>query len=200
MKLNNAHIVLATHNKGKVPELSNLVKPYGCTVISAGEMAVSEPVEDGVTFEENALIKARHTAQATGEISMADDSGLAVSALGGRPGIHSARYAGTSKDFNMAMDKLYAELLSTTDMSDMNAHFVCALAVVYPNGHEVVFRGEVHGTLVFPKRGENGFGFDPIFMPNGYDRTFGEMQADVKHSISHRADAFKKMLSACFDS
>ena len=199
MILNNSKIVLATHNKGKVPELASLVQPFGCTVISAGELNVSEPIEDGITFEENALIKARNSAKATGLIALADDSGLSVRALGGRPGIHSARYAGVSKDFDVAMDKLHRELEDTTDMTDLSAHFVCALAIVTPDGKEKVFRGEVHGTLVFPKQGDRGFGFDPVFIPLGHDITFGQMNPADKHAMSHRADAFKKMLTECFE-
>ncbi|MGB1360839.1 MAG: RdgB/HAM1 family non-canonical purine NTP pyrophosphatase [Alphaproteobacteria bacterium] len=198
MLLNNAEIVLATHNKGKIPEISALVEPFGCIVSCAGDYGVSEPIEDGDTFEANALLKAWHTAKATGKIAMADDSGICVVGLDNAPGIYSARYAGQSKDFNIAMKRIEDEL-NEKGTDEKGAFFVCSLAVVNPTtGEELVFRGEVHGNLTFPARGDKGFGYDPIFIPNGYDITFAEMDADKKHSISHRADAFNKMKETCF--
>ena len=198
MNLRNAHIVLATHNKGKVPEISALVTPYGCTVATASNYNVSEPVEYGDSFKENALIKARHTAQITGEIALADDSGLCVVALDNAPGIYSARYAGPNKDFTVAMDKIQ-NALQSLNATDMRIFFVCALAVVNPKTNaEIVFQGEVHGTWVYPPRGDKGFGYDPAFMPDGYDITFAEMDPQYKHAMSHRADAFKQMKVLCF--
>lgn len=198
MDLSNTHMVIATHNKGKIPEISALVTPHGCTVATASDYNVSEPIEYGNTFAENALIKARHTAKISGEISLADDSGLCVVALNNAPGIYSARYAGPNKDFRVAMDRIHTEL-TAINAPDKRLFFVCALAIVNPQtGEELVFEGTVYGTWVYPPRGDNGFGYDPIFMPNGYDITFAEMDADKKHSISHRADAFKKMKEACF--
>ncbi len=198
MDLSNTHIVLATHNKGKIPEISALVSPYGCTVATAFDYNVSEPVEYGDSFRENALIKARHTAHISGEIALADDSGLCVVALDNAPGIYSARYAGGDKDFGGAMDKIQAQL-TAINATDMRVFFVCALALVNPKtGQESVFQGEVHGTWIYPPRGDKGFGYDPAFMPKGYDSTFAQMPAEKKHAISHRADAFNKMKAVCF--
>ena len=198
MNLHGKEIVLATHNKGKIPEMAVLVEPYGCAVSCAGDYGVSEPIEDGDTFEANALLKAHHTAKATGKISMADDSGICVVGLDNAPGIYSARYAGVTKDFNVAMEKVQTEL-QQKGTDEKGAFFVCCLAVVNPEtNEELVFRGEIHGTLTFPKRGDKGFGYDPIFIPNGYDITFGEMEPKLKHSISHRAVAFNKMKEVCF--
>ena len=198
MDLSHTHIVLATHNKGKIPEISALVTPYGCTVASASDYNVPEPVEDGSSFAENALIKARHTAHISHQISLADDSGLCVVALNNAPGIYSARYAGANKDFTSAINKIQSQL-TAMNATDNRLFFVCALAVVNPHtGEELVFEGTVHGTWVYPPRGDNGFGYDPIFMPNGYDITFAQMDADKKHRISHRSEAFKKMKDTCF--
>ncbi len=202
MNLRNAHIVLATHNTGKIPEIAALVTPYGCTVATASTYGVPEPVEDGTSFRQNALIKARHTARISKHIALADDSGLCVVALNNAPGIYSARYAGDDKDFTVAIDKIQAELeaINATDLKDLRAFFICALALVHPHtGEQQVFQGEVHGTWVYPPRGDKGFGYDPAFMPDGYQITFAEMAAERKHAISHRAAAFHKMKAACFD-
>ena len=198
MLLNNTEIVIATHNKGKIPEISALVEPYGCIVSIVSDYDVFAPVEDGLTFEDNALLKARHSANTSAKVSLADDSGLCVVGLDNKPGIYSARYAGATKDFNLAMQRINNEL-KEKKITDMSAFFVCCLAIVNPiTTQELVFRGEVHGQLTFPPRGNNGFGCDPIFIPNGYDITFGEMEPQQKHLISHRGDAFRKMKEFCF--
>jgi XTP/dITP diphosphohydrolase len=154
-----------------------------------------EPEETGNTFTANAELKALAAARASNSVALADDSGLAVSALDGAPGIYSARWAGTSKDFDVAMDRIEAELGDATDRA---AHFVCALTLAWPDGHCETFEGTVHGTLTFPKRGTLGFGYDPIFVPAGHSITFAEMDPDKKHQMSHRADAFAKLVAACF--
>ena len=198
MQLNNTEIVIATHNKGKIPEISSLVKPYGCIVSIASDYNICEPVEDGLTFEDNALLKARHSAKASTKVSLADDSGLCVVGLDNKPGINSARYAGAKKDFNLAIQRINDEL-NDRKVTDMSAFFVCCLAIVNPiTKQELFFRGEVHGQLTFPPRGNKGFGYDPIFIPDGYDITFGEMEPQQKHLISHRGDAFRKMKEFCF--
>lgn len=188
-------LVVASHNQGKVREIQALLGPYSAEVVSAGELGLPEPDETGTTFIANAELKALAAAAASGSIALADDSGLAVSALDGAPGIYSARWAGPTKDFALAMDKVKAEL---GDAADRSAHFVCALSLAWPDGHMETFEGRVDGTLTFPPRGGQGFGYDPIFVPNGYDITFGEMEPDKKHGMSHRADAFQKLVTACF--
>ena len=195
MKLHNKHIVLATHNAGKVPEISSLLSPYGCTITTAKDYNVSEPIENGKTFSENALIKARHTAKITNQISLSDDSGLCISALNNKPGIHSARYAGEHKDFYSAMMKLEEEM---SGLYDTSAHFTCALAIVFPTGEEKVFEGYIHGNMSFPPKGTKGFGYDPIFIPKGYSKTFAEFEPKDKHTISHRAEAFKHLVKYFF--
>ena len=195
MSLNGKEIVLASHNQGKVKEINDLLSDYGVRVLSAGECGLSEPIEDGDTFEANALIKSRTAAQESGKISLADDSGLSVDGLNGAPGIYSARWAGEAKDFDMAMDKVHAEL---GENPNRTARFVCVLAISTPQGEDMTFRGEVEGTIV-PKSGNKGFGYDAIFQPNGYDMTFADMDSDTKQSISHRANAFEKFVQACFD-
>ncbi len=188
-------LVAATHNPGKVRELKALLEPLGHTVESAIELDLAEPDEPEMTFSGNALVKARAAAQASGIVSLADDSGLEVSGLGGMPGVFSARWAGAGKDFGVAMQKVEAALdASGTD--DRGARFVCALALCWPDGREVVFEGEVRGHLVFPPRGTRGFGYDPIFIREGDTQTFGEIDPDLKHQISHRADAFARLLAA----
>ena len=188
-------LVLATHNPGKVREIGALLAPFGVEVVSAGDLGLPEPVEDGETFAANAEIKARAAAEASGLPALSDDSGLAVAALGGDPGIHSARWAGPDKDFTLAM-RTVEDKLSGQD--DRRAHFVCALALCWPDGHLEVFEGTVNGALTWPARGEQGFGYDPVFMGDGYAITFGEMEPAEKHRISHRADAFGKLVAACF--
>lgn len=187
-------MVVASHNPGKVREINDLVAPYGLDTVAAGDLGLAEPVEDGATFVANAEIKARAAAAASGLPSLADDSGLAVDALDGAPGIYSARWAGPDKDFGVAMARVEADLHG---VDNRRAHFVCVLALAWPDGDIATFEGRVDGTLVFPPRGDNGFGYDPIFVANGQQRTFGELAADVKHAMSHRADAFAKFMAAC---
>lgn len=191
-------LVIASHNKGKVTEIAELLAPLGVTVSSAGDLGLPEPVEDGETFEANAILKARAAATASGLPALADDSGLAVTALGGAPGIYSARWAetGDGRDFLAAMERVQVEL---GDHADRSAKFVCVLALAWPDGHVEAFEGAVAGNIVWPPRGDRGFGYDPIFRPAGDERTFGEFDPDEKHAISHRAVAFRKLLDACFD-
>ena len=200
-------LVIASHNQGKVREIADLLSPYGLNVICAGELGLPEPVEDGKTFEENAIIKARAAAAASGLAALADDSGLEVAALNGAPGIYSARWAGPDKDFAVAMARIEKEL---EGKDDRRARFVCVLALCWPDGaakadgtsgsHEdlAVFRGTVEGNLIWPPRGKSGFGYDPVFVPTGKSLTFGEMPPQEKHTMSHRADAFNKLIAACF--
>ena len=196
-------IVIATHNPGKLAELRDLLAPYGIDATAAGELKLAEPEETGKTFAENARIKAGAAAQVSGLPAFADDSGLVVEALGGAPGIHSARWAGPKKDFAGAMAEI-ERLLEESKSSDRRGHFVAALCLAWPDGHVEEFEGRVDGTLVWPPRGTQGFGYDPMFLPDGHDRTFGEMNADEKHGLpprgkglSHRARAFVKLAQAC---
>lgn len=188
-------LVIASHNDGKLREIQALVAPHGVTALSALELGLAAPEETGASFAENARIKAEAATTSTGEAALADDSGLAVPALDGAPGIHSARWAGPQRDFAAAMEKLERALESH---DDRGAYFACALAIAWPDGHTEVFEGEVHGTLVWPPRGKRGFGYDPMFLPAGGTRTFGEMDPAAKHHISHRAAAFRRFVDACF--
>jgi len=191
-------LVAATHNPGKAKELAALLDGR-FEVLAAGALGLPEPDETETTFVGNALLKARHAADLAGQIALADDSGLSVAALDGAPGIYSARWAGPGKDFALAMDKV-AERLEETGSEDRSAWFTCALAVAWPNGGPaVVVQGEVHGTLTFPPRGDRGFGYDPIFIPAGFDQTFGEMEPAAKDAMSHRAAAFAKLKAALFE-
>ena len=198
-------IVIATHNAGKLREMRELLAPYGIEAVSAGELGLGEPDETGADFAANALIKARAAADASGLPAFADDSGLCVDALGGAPGIYSARWAGDSKDFGAAMAQIEREILATGAARPWRAHFVSALAVCWPDGHCEQVEGRVFGDLAYPPRGTAGFGYDPCFKPDGHDRTFGEMTADEKHGIpadgsealSHRARAFQALAKAC---
>lgn len=190
-------LVAATHNPGKARELAALLEGR-FTVLTAGELNIPEPDETETTFVGNALLKARHAAQVSGRISLADDSGLSVTALDGSPGIFSARWAGPGKDFAVAMRKV-EERLEEVGADDFSAWFTCALAVAWPDGPAVVVQGEVHGSLVFPGRGDKGFGYDPIFVPKGHDLTFGEMDPEAKDAMSHRARAFAQLKAALFE-
>jgi len=188
-------LVFATHNPGKLREIDELVAPFRLKVVSAGALGLPEPEENGLTFEENAIIKAVAAATASGYPALADDSGLAVDALGGEPGIYSARWAGASKDFSLAMQRIENLLETQGAMTPerRTARFVAALCLAMPDGSTEIFRGEVEGHLVWPPRGANGFGYDPMFAPagqSGTERTFGEMTNEEKHAISHRARAF----------
>ena len=190
-------IIAATHNPGKARELAALLEGR-FTVVSAGELGLPEPDETESTFTGNALLKARAAAQASGKIALADDSGLSVAALDGAPGIHSARWAGPTKNFGDAMAKV-EQRIEEGDSRDMAAWFTCALAVAWPDGPAVVVEGRIDGQLTFPARGDKSFGYDPIFIPEGGKQTFGEMEPTAKDAISHRARAFEKLKAALFD-
>ena len=185
-------LIAATHNKGKVKELKDLFEPLGFNVTSAIDLDLPEPEETEKTFVGNAILKANAAALATGKPALADDSGLAVTALDGAPGIYSARWAGEPRDFGFAMTRVKEELESK-GVTDYSAKFVCVLAICWPDGHSEAFEGEVHGHLEFPPRGDKGFGYDPIFVADGETITFGEMDPARKHAMSHRADAFNKL-------
>ena len=187
-------LVIASHNGGKVVEIAALLARFSIDVVSAGALGLPEPEETGDSFEANAALKARAAAEASGVPALADDSGLVVPALRGAPGIYSARWAGPKKDFASAMARVQRELGDR----DRSAHFVAALALAWPDGEIALFRGEVAGRLVWPPRGERGFGYDPMFVPGGGSLTFGEMDPSEKHQISHRARAFAKLVDACF--
>jgi XTP/dITP diphosphohydrolase len=197
-------LVVATHNPGKLREIRELVKPYGVEAVSAGELNLEEPEETGATFRDNAALKAEAAARASGIVALADDSGLCVEALDGAPGIYSARWAGESKDFGAAMVRVERKLRTRYAPPPWRASFVSVLALAWPDGALETFEGRVDGTLVFPPRGTAGFGYDPIFRPEGHDRTFGEMGPEEKHGIpadgslalSHRARAFQKLTRA----
>ena len=196
-KLRPGQLVIASHNPGKVREIAELLGPYGVEPISAGELDLPEPEETGTTFVANAELKARIAADLSGLPALADDSGLCVDALGGDPGIFSARWAGESKDFDLAMRLVEDRLNEEPDMA-RSAHFVCALALAWPDGHVEWFEGRVDGTLVWPPRGDLGHGYDPIFQPIGSDLTFGQIAEEEKNAISHRGDAFRQLVAAAF--
>jgi XTP/dITP diphosphohydrolase len=187
-------LVIASHNTGKVREIAALLGTYVAHFPSAGDLSLAEPEETEATFIGNAELKARAAAMASGLPALADDSGLVVPALGGAPGIYSARWAGPAKDFDVAMKRVETELGDR----DPSAYFVCALSLAWPDGHVESVEGRIHGRLVFPGRGDKGFGYDPIFIAAGRDITFAEMDPDEKHSISHRADAFAQLVARCF--
>lgn len=193
-------LVVASHNQGKVREINDLIRPFGVEAVSAGELGLPEPEETGQTFAENAILKAVAAAKASDLMALSDDSGLAVDALDGAPGIYSARWAGPEKDFSLAMRNVEEKLQAggATTPANRKAHFVCALCIAAPDGQTEVFEGRVHGQLVWPPRGTKGFGYDPVFQPDGYDITFGEMDQEAKHAISHRAVAFNKLIAALF--
>lgn len=193
-------LVVASHNPGKVREIADLIGPLGIDTVSAGELGLPEPEETGKTFIDNALIKAHAAAGASGLPALADDSGLAVEALGGDPGIYSARWAGPDKDFALAMRKVEDGLrkAGAATPEARRGAFVCALALAWPDGHAEVFEGTVEGTLVWPPRGGHGFGYDPMFLADGEAETFGEMEPAAKHAISHRARAFAALMRHVF--
>lgn len=194
-RLKTKKIVVASHNPGKCREIGELLAPLGLEVLSAGDLGLPEPEETGKTFAENAVLKALAAAERSGLTALADDSGLVVPALDGRPGIYSARWAGSGKDFRVAMERVERELAG---IENRDAHFVCTLALAWPDGHCEVHEGRVDGTLVWPPRGTRGFGYDPIFQPLGHDMTFGEMEPARKHAMSHRAKAFAALLAETF--
>jgi XTP/dITP diphosphohydrolase len=188
-------LILASHNQGKVREFNDLLAPFNAEVISAGALDLPEPEETGLSFIANAELKALSAAMGANMIALSDDSGLCVDGLNGDPGIYSARWAGPTKDFGLAMKKIENAL---GDNPNRNARFVAALTLAWPDGHCETFEGKVLGRLTFPPRGSHGFGYDPIFIPDGYDITFGEMDPAKKHEMSHRADAFRQLVAACF--
>jgi XTP/dITP diphosphohydrolase len=188
-------LVVASHNPGKVREIEELLAPFGLKVHGAAELHLDEPEETGSTFEDNALLKAEAAAHATGLIALADDSGLSVTALDGAPGIYSARWAGPGKDFGAAMVRV-EQALDELGAEDRSAKFVCVLALARRGVKSQTFRGEVEGHLVFPPRGDRGFGYDPIFMADGMTETFGEIAPPTKHGMSHRARAFEKLIAS----
>ena len=192
-----SQLVLASHNQGKLKEIAALVVPFGVTVTSAGALGLPEPDETGASYIENAVIKALASATASGLPALADDSGVAVAALDGAPGIYSARWAGPAKDFSLAMRRVEEEL-AAKGATNRAAEFVCALALAWPDGHVETFEARWPGALVWPPRGDNGFGYDPMFVPRGESETCGEMDPDRKHALSHRAQAFAQLVEACF--
>jgi XTP/dITP diphosphohydrolase len=197
-KLAPGRLVIASHNEGKVREIGELLAPYGIETVSAKALGLPEPEETGTTFVANAELKARAAADLAGLPALADDSGLCVDALGGEPGIFSARWAQTDRgrDFGEAMRRVEAAIAATGPSPSRDAHFVCALALAWPDGHIEWFEGRVDGTLVWPPRGDKGFGYDPVFLPLGSEETFGEIDPAAKHAISHRADAFRQLVAA----
>ena len=188
-------LVLASHNKGKLREIEALVRPLGIEVVSAGDLGLPEPEEDAPDFAGNARIKALAAAVATGLPALSDDSGFCVAALGGAPGVYSARWAGPSKDFAHAMATVHERI---GDNPDRRAWFIAALCLAWPDGHTETFLGRVDGALVWPPRGDKGFGYDPMFVLASTERTFGEMDPEEKHAVSHRARAFAQVLASCF--
>lgn len=197
-KLLPGRLVIASHNAGKVREIGDLLRPHGMEVVSAMELGLPEPEETEDSFVGNAELKARAAAAGADLPALADDSGLAVDALDGAPGIYSARWAGESRDFMIAMGKLEQALRDQGTDTPRTARFVCALSLAWPDGHCETFEGTVEGDVTWPPRGEKGFGYDPVFVPSGQDITFGEMEPDRKHAMSHRADAFRKLVEAVF--
>jgi XTP/dITP diphosphohydrolase len=195
-QLSNTRLVVASHNPGKVREISDLIAPWNLHAVSAGELNLPEPEETETTFVGNALLKARAAAKGSGLPALADDSGLCVEALGGGPGVYSARWAGPDKDFSRAMEEVHRRLQALPGASTA-AWFVCVLALAWPDGEEIAFEGRVDGNIVWPARGTRGFGYDPIFVPTGHQLTFGEMDPAAKHEMSHRARAFAKFVEAC---
>jgi XTP/dITP diphosphohydrolase len=193
-QLGREHLIIATHNAGKQAEIAALLQPFGISVVSAGSHGLPEPEETGATFLANAQLKAHAAAQASSLPSLADDSGLVVTALNGDPGIYSARWAGPQRDFHLAMEKVNARLGNNVDRQ---AAFNCVLVVAWPDGMEYAFEGTVVGQLVWPPRGELGFGYDPMFVADGHTITFGEMEPGAKHAISHRAAAFRQLVATC---
>jgi XTP/dITP diphosphohydrolase len=193
-------LLVATHNRGKLEEIADLLAPHGVTVVGAGELGLPEPEETETTFVGNARLKAHAAARASGLVALADDSGLAVDALGGAPGVFTADWATVAggRDFAVGMKRVWRELEAAHATEPRRAQFCCTLVLAHPDGRDMVFEGKVPGRLVWPGRGEQGHGFDPIFMPDGYSQTFGEMDRWEKNRLSHRADAFKRLVATCF--
>jgi XTP/dITP diphosphohydrolase len=199
-KLTPGKLIIASHNQGKVREIRALLAPFGIDPVSAGDLGLPEPEETEDSFIGNALIKARASAQGAGSVALADDSGLMVDALGGAPGVYTADWAETpqGRDWYLAMQKVEDRLVALGPDAPRGAQFVCTLAVVWPDGHSEIFEGKAQGSLIWPPRGTLGFGYDPVFVPKGFDQTFAEIAPEAKHAISHRADAFAKLVAALF--
>ncbi|MDG1129664.1 MAG: RdgB/HAM1 family non-canonical purine NTP pyrophosphatase [Paracoccaceae bacterium] len=199
-KFSGDRLLVATHNKGKLDEIADLLVPFGVSVVGAAELNLPEPDETETTFVGNARIKAHAAAQATGLPALADDSGIAIDALDGAPGVYTADWAETpnGRDFVMAMTRAHEELEAANAPQPRTARFCCTLVLAWPDGHDEVFEGVMPGKIVWPMRGDQGHGYDPIFQPDGYDQTFGEMDRWEKNRISHRADAFGKLVAGCF--
>ncbi len=204
-RIGSSTLVIATHNAGKLKEIGALLEPYGVKCISAGSLGLPEPAETGVTFVQNALIKARAAAEASGLAALADDSGLSVVALDGRPGVYTADWAerqwfegDPGRDWYMAMGKVEGMLAAKGPATPRDAWFSCVLAIAWPDGDSVVYEGRIDGSLTWPPRGTLGFGYDPVFVPKGSDLTFAELDPEEKHRISHRADAFAKLVAEQF--
>lgn len=204
-KLQPGKLVIASHNQGKVREIRALLAPFGIEPVSAGDLGLPEPVETGTTFAENALLKARASAEGSGIVALADDSGLCVAALGDAPGVYTADWAerqafegGPGRDWYMAMGKVEGKLAELGPDADRSAYFICTLALCWPDGETALFEGRAPGRLTWPPRGTMGFGYDPVFVPEGRSETFAEIAPDEKHAISHRADAFAKLVAAVF--
>lgn len=200
-KLEGGKLVVATHNKGKLEEIAHLLQPYGIDVTSAGELGLAEPEETEATFVGNARIKAHAAAQATGLPALSDDSGITIDGLGGAPGVYTADWAETPKgrDFHMAMTRTWEKLEAARAPEPRTAQFRCTLVLAWPDGHDEVFEGVMPGRIVWPMRGNQGHGYDPIFLPDGHSQTFGEMDRWEKNQISHRADAFRKFVKGCLE-
>ncbi len=203
-KLASGRLVIASHNQGKVREIRKLLEPYGIEPVSAGELDLPEPEETGTTFAENALLKARASADGANCVALADDSGLCVVALNGAPGVYTADWAqkaafegGPGRDWYMAMGKVEGKLAELGRHTDRSAYFACTLALAWPDGHHEIFEGRAHGHFIWPPRGTLGFGYDPVFVAKGYEQTFAELDPEQKHAISHRAEAFAKLVNAC---
>lgn len=200
-KFSGDTLVIASHNAGKLREIAALVQPFGVTCKSAGDFGLPEPAETESSYAGNARIKAHFAAKETGLPALSDDSGLSVEGLCGAPGVYTADWAETpnGRDFNMAMEKTWRLLEEKNEPEPRRAAFNCTLCLAWPDGHDELFVGKVDGRLTWPMRGDRGFGYDPMFIPDGYDITFGEMDPDQKHAMSHRAEAFEKLVAACFE-
>ena len=192
-------LVIASHNKGKITEIKDLLEPLDIQILSVYDFDIEEPEENGLTFEENALIKSTFVTQSTGLPSISDDSGICFSDLNGDPGIYSARWAGSNKDFNKAMSKINSAIKGKQNPS-YNCHFICSLSISWPDNYDITVSGSIDGKFSWPPTGDKGFGYDPIFKPLGYDKTFAEFDPNFKHKISHRAIAFNKLINLCFPS
>ncbi|MEQ9260256.1 MAG: RdgB/HAM1 family non-canonical purine NTP pyrophosphatase [Roseovarius sp.] len=200
-KFPGGKLVVATHNAGKLEEFATLLAPYGVDIVGASDLSLDEPEETETTFVGNARIKAHSAARATGLPALADDSGIEIDALGGAPGVYTANWAETEsgRDFLLAMTKAHDKLLQSGAPEPWTARFCCTLVLAWPDGHDEVFAGTVEGRVIWPMRGAQGHGYDPIFLPNGHSQTFGEMESEEKNRISHRADALAKLVQGCFD-